>query len=426
MDWKTWCLENLDPLRDYHKPEALEGVRVLDISENSYPAMVATSFLGEWGAEVIKVEPPGGEGAREWSPRDLRIEGTGLPFWVEGRNKYFITLDWKRPVGKEILDGLISKLDVLVENLPSWQREAHSLGYERLARLNPRLIQLSLVSWNEEGPMSPCDVCEQALSGVVNVTGEREGPCGVPTKAGNWLAWYAGWMWGAFSVMAALFYRGCRGEGQLIDISPAEGLMRFVDYNITWYHMHGKKRERVGNMDKAVFPYTYIKTKDGYTFLAAYNEDAFRTLCHIIGKPLLAEDPRFSTGSARVQWENEKALQAILEEWSTQYTSQEIFQMVNAYIQNVKGPGAAVVVGPVSTTTEVLNEENWWDRGALRKFKTPEGEVVLQNSVPRMSLTPPRIKWTCKKPGADNAHIYARFLGYGKEKLKELRERGII
>ena len=100
--------------------------------------------------------------------------------------------------------------------------------------------------------------------------------------------------------------------------------------------------------------------------------------------------------------------------------------MVNAYIQDVKGPGAAVVVGPVSTTTEVLNEENWWNRGALRKFKTSEGEVVIQNSVPRMSLTPPRIKWTCKEPGADNAHIYARSLGYGKEKLKELMEREII
>ena len=425
MDWKTWCLENLDPLKDHYKPEALEGIRVLDISENSYAAMVATSFLGEWGAEVIKVEPPGGEEAREWSPRGLRIEGTGLPFWVEGRNKYFITLDWKRPEGRELLDRLISRVDVLVENLPPRFRENHSLQYEKLAQLNPGIVQLSLVSWNEEGPMPPCDVCEQALSGVVHVTGEIEGPYGVPTKAGNWLAWYTGGIWGAFSVMAALFYREKKGEGQFVDVSPAEGLMRFMDYNITWYHMFGKKRERVGNLDKAVFPYTYLKTKDGYTFLAAYNEDAFKTLCQIIGRPNLPEDPRFSSWSARVQFENEKALHAILEEWSIQYTSWEIFEMVNAYIRNVEGPGAAVVVGPGSTTTEALKEENWWNRGALRKLKTSEGDVVVQNSVPRMSLTPPRIKWTCKKPGADNVYIYARFLGYGK-KLKELRKKGII
>jgi len=426
MDWKTWCLENLDPTKDLGKPEALEGIRVLDISENSFSAMVATSFLGEWGAEVIKVEPPGGEEAREWSPRDLKVDGTGLPFWVEGRNKHFITLDWKISEGRALLDGLISRVDVLVENLHPGPRRAYSLEYQSLARINPELIQLSLVSWNEEGPMLPCDVCEQALSGVVNVTGETEGPFGVPTKSGNWLAWYAGGMWGAFSVMAALFYRARGGEGQFIDLSPAEGLMRFVDYNVTWYHMHGKKRERVGNLDKAVFPYTYIKTKDGYTFLAAYNEDAFRTLCHIIGQPHLADDPRFSSGSVRVQLENEKALHAILEEWSTRYTSQEIFEMVNAYIQKVKGPGAAVVVGPVNTTTEVLKEENWWDRGAFRMFKTPQGEVVLQNSVPRMSITPPRIRWTCKRPGADNAYIYSRFMGFGKERLRELREKGVV
>ena len=188
--------------------------------------------------------------------------------------------------------------------------------------------------------------------------------------------------------------------------------MMFADYNITWMHTGGKARVRLGNFDPAVFPYTYIRCRDGYTFIAAYNDEAFDSLMHIIGRPELARDPRFSTPKNRVALENERALLEILEEWSGDRTADEILGAVEEYTSKRGGPGAAVVTGRVNRPLETLSEEHWRERGCFLRSRDPVyGELLLAAPPWKMSGTPARWKSGCRPPGSDNRDVYIGFLG---------------
>jgi len=203
--------------------------------------------------------------------------------------------------------------------------------------------------------------------------------------------------------------------------------MKFIDYNMGWFHMGGKIKERLGSYDPSVFPYTFIKCREGYTFMAAYNDEAFQTLMEIIGRPELVEDPRFSSFMQRTSLENEEALQNILEEWSTKYSVDEVIDRVQEAISKKEGRAAAVVTGKVTKPTETLKEQNWWDRASFRKIIDPVyGELTLQGPLWKMSATPPRLKWVCRPVGADNGFVYLKYFGLGKEKLAEMKKNDII
>jgi len=203
--------------------------------------------------------------------------------------------------------------------------------------------------------------------------------------------------------------------------------MTFVDYNITWMHTAGRARGRLGNFDAAVFPYTYIRCRDGHTFLAAYNNEAFESLMEIIGRPELAKDPRFSTPASRVRVENEAALQGILEEWSETRTADEILRAIEEHTANRSGPAAAVVTGRVNRPLETLSEENWRERGCFLPVEDPVYGRLLMAAPPwKMSGTPPRIRSVCRPPGADNRGVYADLLGLTPKKLENLSGRGIL
>jgi crotonobetainyl-CoA:carnitine CoA-transferase CaiB-like acyl-CoA transferase len=274
--------------------------------------------------------------------------------------------------------------------------------------------------------MAEHDVTSQAASGLTFITGEPEnddaGPAGVPTKAGPWLAGYAGGAWAAFGVLAALHYRHETGRGQMVDVTPAEGLMRYLEYTLLWYHIAGRVRERFGYYDLAVFPYTFIRVKDGWAFIAGYTDPNFQAICRIMGCPELAQDSRFATPWARVQPENELALREIIESWSIRLSSEEILEKVMAD----PGPGV-VVFGRVESPLEVLSRENWWERGCFQKFSDPlYGDLTLQMPVWRMTRTPPRVRWACRPAGYHNGYVYQKYLGWGPGHLASLRSRGIL
>jgi crotonobetainyl-CoA:carnitine CoA-transferase CaiB-like acyl-CoA transferase len=268
-------------------------------------------------------------------------------------------------------------------------------------------------------------------SGLAYISGEpeREGPAdyAVPTKTGSWYGWYSEGLFAAYGTLLALNFREDTGEGQFVDVSGAECLMKFIDYNMGWFHMDGKVKERLGSYDPSVFPYTFIKCKDGYTFMAAYNDEAFNTLMEIIGRPELTKDPRFSSFMQRTSLENEEALQNILEEWSTQYPVDEVIDRVQKTISKKEGRAAAVVTGKVTQPSETLEEQNWWDRGSFVSVKDPVyGELTLQGPLWKMSETPPRLKWICRPVGADNEFVYLKYLGVGKNRLTEMKNEGIL
>jgi len=435
--FESWAKGVTDPAKVPEKPEALSGIRVLEVAPGHGGGMVAASVLGEFGAEVVKIEPPGGDPARRYAPEGISVEGTGLPFLSEARNRRFVTLALDRPEGREIFRRLAERADVVVETVGARRMEADGTGYLSLSRAVPGLIWLSLSLYGSFGPnagraVRDSDILCQALSGAPNIIGEPEDPDRprphqVPTRLGNWHGWFVAGLWGAFGVLAALHHRAATGQGQFVDLSGAEGLMKFADYNITWMHTAGRARERMGNFDPAVFPYTYIRCRDGHTFMAAYNNEAFESLMEIIGRPELATDPRFSTPTSRVRIENEIALQEILEEWSGDLTADEILRRIEEHTAGKSGPAAAVVTGRVNRPLETLSEENWWERGCFFRTADPVyGELLLAAPPWKMSGTPPRIRTVCRLPGADNEGVYADLLGLSARDLENLAGRGIL
>lgn len=436
-DYERWAKTATDPARAASMPEALPGLRVLEYTPGSFGGMVSASVLSEFGADVVKIEPPGGDPARLYRPGGISVAGTGLPFLSEARNRRFATLSLDREEGRELFRRLAAKADVVVEAAGAARMESMATGYLSLSRGNPGLIWLSLSAYGSFGPDAARDVRDsdilcQALSGAPHIIGEPEEegaprPHQVPTRLGNWHAAFVQGLWGAFGVFAALRFRAGTGKGQFVDVAGAEGLMKFIDYNITWMHTAGRARARMGNFDPAVFPYTYIRCQDGYTFLAAYNNEAFESLMEIIGRPELAKDPRFSTPAGRVRIENETALQEILEEWSSDRTADGILRAIEERTSKTSGPGAAVVTGRVNRPLETLAEENWRERGCFVRAADPVyGELLLAAPPWKMSGTPPRIRSVCRPPGADNDSVYAELLGLSPAEVASLAARGVL
>jgi crotonobetainyl-CoA:carnitine CoA-transferase CaiB-like acyl-CoA transferase len=438
-DFTGWARSATEPGRAEGKPEALPGLRVLEVCPGHFGGMVAASILSEFGASVIKIEPPGGDPARRCAPEGISIGGTGLPFLAEARNRRFATLSLAEEEGRGVFRRLARAADVIVTSEGAARMEEMGMGYESLAGENPGLIFLALSTYGSFGPdarrrVKDADILCQALSGAPYIVGEPEGegsdppaPHQAPTRLGNWHAWFVEGLWGAFGVLAALHFRAETGKGQFVDVSGAEALMKFADYNITWMHTAGKERQRTGNFDPAVFPYTYIRCRDGHTFIAAYNDEAFESLMAIIGRPELARDPRFSTPASRIRMENERALLSILEEWSGNLTADEILRAVEDYTSKKSGPGAAVVTGRVNRPLETLAETNWRERGCFARVADPVyGDLLLAAPPWKMSGTPARLKSACRPPGADNREVYCGFLGLSAAELDSLSERGII
>ena len=431
-----WVREATEPSAAAGKPEALEGIRVLEFCPGHFGGMVAASVLAEFGAEAIKVEPPDGDPLRLVAPEEIRVAGTGLPFLSEARNRRFVTLDADDPAGRVVFRRLALSADVIITTEPPERMEAMGCDYPSLREERPGIVYLSLSTYGAFGPdavrpVRDSDILCQALSGAPYIVGEpeREGvpprPHEAPTRLGNWHGSFIQGLWGAYGVLAALHFRAETGKGQAVDLSGAESLMMFADYNITWMHTGGKARERLGNFDPAVFPYTYIRCRDGYTFIAAYNDEAFDSLMHIIGRPELTRDPRFSTPKNRVALENERALLGILEEWSGDRTADEILGAVEEYTSKRGGPGAAVVTGRVNRPLETLSEEHWRERGCFLRARDPVyGELLLAAPPWKMSGTPARWKSGCRPPGSDNRDVYLGILGMAEEEYRRLAESG--
>ena len=431
VTWPEYARELTEPSRAHDRPEVLDDLRVLDLSSGNFAALFTSSILAEFGAEVIRVEPPAGDVARLYSPDGVLHRGTGLAYLVEARNKRHITLDLHAEEGRVLLARLARHADIVIESEMPGQMDAWSIGYRQLSVLNPRLIYLAVSTYGQFGPRAAAaipdyDITDQALSGVPYVTGEPEGQgpaeSSAPTKQGNWIAWYVGGGFGALSVLAALHWRAASGRGQFIDLSPAEAEMRFSDAGVVWYHAAQRIQERVGGLHIQVFPYTLIKTRDSYSFVAGFSDVNFTGLTNIMGRPELKEG--FATTKDRIL--KARQLHQELEKWSSGLTSEDILTRFQDYMLNKRGPGT-VATARLNRPQDTLAESHWWERGVFQKVEDPEyGELLLQAPPWKMSATPPRIKWACRPVGADNELVYLTCLGLGKEHLQALQASGII
>jgi crotonobetainyl-CoA:carnitine CoA-transferase CaiB-like acyl-CoA transferase len=435
MNWIDWAKENTDSDKASEKPEVLDGICVLDLSHESFAGLFASSLLAEFGAKVIRVEPLGGDIVRKMSPFAKYVHGTGLPYLVEARNKEHITLNLKNPRGKEILKALAQKSDVLIETFTPGTMDEGGIGWKALKQVNPRLIYAAVNSYGQIGELSGIarvsrwrcyDIIAQALSGFVSTTGIPENftefpeHAKVPTKMGNWMGWYAGGAFAALAVMTALYYREISGEGQLIDISPAEALMSLNNYALQFYHLTGEVMQRPANMEPAAHPYCYVRCRDGMMFLAGCTDANWRALCSIIGRDDLAD--KYPTVKDRTDPENVLDIVREIEKFTMERTRSELVDIWLSY----KGPGVTVA-GEVLAPDETMKLNHWYERKALVKIKEdPWGEILMQGIPVKMSETPPRIKWACREVGADNEAVYLDFLGLDKQEYEQLKEEGAI
>ncbi len=413
--WEEWIRQAEDPSRVADKPEALDDLLVLDLSHGHYGALLTATYLAELGAEVIKVEPPGGDPARQWGPPDASVNGEGLAFLAEARNRYHVTLDLGTAEGRRVLKGLAARADVLVEGYAPGHLDGLGLGYRQLKKINPRLIFVACSAWGQFGPKAKgqpaeYDLTDQALSGLLHITGDPAAP---PVKVGSWISAYAQAAWGAGATLAALYWRGRSGRGQMIDVTGAEALMRYLEYTLLLQHASGHTRERTGLYEIAVFPYTFVRARDGWVFIAGYTDPNFGALCRIMDRPELTRDPRFNTALQRTQLENEVQLRDEIQKWSVNHTADEILARVLAD----PGPGI-VVFGPMNLPTRTLEEAHWWERGCFKRVSDPVyGELLLQMPAWRMTRTPPRLKWPCRPAGYHQDHVFQKYGGGVKKSL---------
>ena len=434
-EWTVYARELTDPEFATGKPEALDGIRVLDLSYGSFAGLFASSMLAEFGAEVIRIEPPGGDVSRKIAPENLKIGDTGIAYIVEGRNKYHITLNLEREEGRDIFKRLVEKSDVLIETFPPGHMESLGLGYDVLSSINSQLIHCAIHTHGHMGKLSEkagksgfgdYDIIAQAMSGFAYTTGIPEDyeefpeHTRVPTKMGNWMGWYAGGAFAALSIMAALIFRDFSGEGQYIDISPAEALMCLNNYALHFYHLTGRVIERSGNFEPAAFAYNYFRAKDGMVFIAGYTDPNWRALCRIIGREDLVE--KYPTIKDRTNPKNWIPMTREIEKFTMRHTREEILNLWLSY----EGEGVTVA-GEVLKPIETLQFNHWFERGALLHFKDRDyGDLLIQGTPAKMSETPPRIKWACRPTGADNSYIYSKLLDIDEKELEVMKKEGIV
>ncbi len=433
-----WAHRETDPGDVFRKPEALDDMLVLDASRGSFAGLFASSLLAEMGAEVIRIEPPGGDIARKMTPYGIMIGDAGLGYIVEGRNKFHVTLEIAADEGRAIFRSLARKADVLIETFKPGSLDGLGLGYRHLREDNPGLVHAAIHAYGQFGSdaerhanQPDSDIVNQARGVVMSVTGEPdldpEVPPGFkrPLKQGNWMGWYAGGAWAAFGILMAMLHKRRTGQGQLIDASPPEGLMAISNYVMQYFHVSGQQMPRAGNYDYAVFPYTYVKCRDGFTFISGFSDANWAALCEIMSRPDLQK--RFPTIRERLTPENQPAIQHEIEQFTVRYTSEELQRMIAEYAKRPDKKGT-VVTGRLETPRDVLQRDHWKERQTFVRTRDPHyGEILIQNSsFKAMTGTPGRVKWACRPIGADNEFIYRKHLGIGGTKLRELAARGVV
>lgn len=433
-DWVEYAKKITDPESGRFKDDVLKDVVVLDISYAQPSAHIASSILAEFGARVIKVEPPDGDPLREITPfGEYYFRNTGLNFLIEGRNKEFITLNIEKEEGRELFRRLVTRADVVIESFPPGYLDGLGIGYRQLSESRPDLIYLAFSAYGHFGPKASefAKVPDSNLLGLANSgymfsckeledAGE---PYNLPTAPGFWMASYFTAIYAVSGVLLALLHRERTGEGQMIDLTSTEVMMKMTP-ELQWIHFY-KEPLDVGvlPLDAGVFSYAYYEVKDGYVFASGYTDDNFRALVTQIEAPELME--KYPTVFDRIPLEKQKQAYQDIQKAIRGFTFEELAKKMMEWKE--RGERGTAIYAKVLTPAEVLKEDYWWDKGVFRRYRDRRyGELVVVNTPWRFSETPPKLKWLCKDVGEDNLHVYHSLLGLGKEDIENLKKEGIV
>jgi formyl-CoA transferase len=392
----------------------LAGIRVLDLTR-VLAGPYCTMFLGDLGAEVVKVEQPGvGDDTRGWGPPFTG--GESAYFLCINRNKKSITVDLKTDEGVDLVRRLAASADVLIENFRPGTMERLGLGENNLLALNPRLIYASLSGFGADGPMSEVpgyDLIIQAWGGLMSITGA---PDGEPTKVGVAIIdLVAGLMLGK-SITAALFAREKLGVGQKIDTSLLEAEVASLINAGSNYLVGGKVPGRWGNAHPTIVPYQSFQTADSYLVIGVASEGIWGRFCQAIGKIELADDPRFVKNANRV--ENRAALIAILTEMFRSRDNETWLRRLNE---------AEVPCAPIQTIDQVFAAPQVRDRDMLVEVEHPTAGTVRMAGIPvKFSVTPASVRLPPPLLGQHTEEVLSSWLGMNGLEIEQLKKKGAI
>lgn len=399
-------------------PGPLAGVRVIELGQ-----LLAGPFtgrlLGDMGADIIKVEPPGQpDPIRDWGK--ARYRGRSLWWPVQSRNKRCVTLNLRSERGQELLLELVKQADVLTENFRPGTLERWNLGWDRLSEANPRLVLARISGYGQTGPYAEragfASVAE-AMGGIRYINGfPGEPPPRIHLSIGDSLAG----MFAAQGILAALYKRDALGfgRGQVVDVSLLESSFALLESMVPEYDRLRIVRQPQGTNLKGIAPSNIFKSADGKWIVIAANADkVFGRLCEAMGRPELATDPRFANHLAR--GEHQEEIEGLIAGWAAERDAAEIDRVLNAN---------GVICGPVYTIADIFDDEHFWAREMLIEHVDPEfGEYIGPGITPKFSETPGELRWSAPwQEGSHNREVYGELLGLSDGELAELKEEGVL
>lgn len=395
---------------------ALNGVKVIDLSR-VVSGPHCTMILGDFGADVIKVEKRGdGDIGRHYAPY---YEDEATYFMAHNRNKRSVSLNFRHPKSKDILYNLLKDADVLVENFKAGTLEEMGLDPKTLLEMNPRLIITRISGFGQDGPYSnrTCfDAVAQAMSGLMAITGDPD-PVGHPTMVGSYVVDFVSGIYGAVGTLAALQARERTGKGQVVDIAMLDTACSLTHSAIINYFLLNQVAQRNGNQDRAAWPANFYPTIDGtLVYIHAGLDPSFARMCKILGKEKLLESPEYSTLAGRTHHIEE--CDQMITAWTRQHDWQEVIRICEE---------AALPCAKVNTIEDMVHDEQLIYRKMIRKVQDNRfGEMTINGPVVKMSDTNPDVFCTAPRLGEHNHDVFANILGYSEAEIRQLECDGVI
>ncbi len=391
---------------------ALDGIKVLDITR-TLAGPFCTMFLGDMGADVIKVEEPGqGDETRNWTPF---WNDVGTQFLAFNRNKRSLTLNLKDQRSVQIFKDLAKDADVMLESLRTGTADRMGLGYDVISELNPRIVYCSVSGYGRTGPLADkpgYDLIIQGYSGLMSTTGEPDGP---PLRTGYSLVDLFTGMMAYGSIVTALYNREHTGKGQYVEASLLEGQVAVMSYHAVGYLATGRVPGRLGSGHPSLVPYQAFPSSDGFFIIGCGNDGLWRRLCPAIGREDLIDHPKFQTNTLRV--ENRAEIVSILSEHMKSKTTAEWVDIITE---------AGVPVGPINRVSEVVVDPQVLAREMMVDLPHPRvPDLKVPGSPLKLSDTPPSYRRSPPEHGEHSEEILTD-LGYGMEDIAKLKEEGAI
>jgi len=392
----------------------LEGIRVLELGQ-----LIAGPFTGSmlayFGAEVIKVEPPGkGDPIRQW--RVVR-DGSSLWWHSVGRNKKCITIDLKQARGRELVRDLAKRCDVLVENFRPGVMEEWQLGPEQIKAINPELIYTRISGYGQTGPYAQkpgfASVCE-GISGFRYVNGfPNEAPVRPNLSIGDTIAALHAVLG---TVLALLARKNHAQPGQVVDVAIYESMFNLLEAVVPEYSGAGVIREPAGTTVTGIVPTNTYRCKDDkYVVIGGNGDSIFKRLMHTIGRADMAADEDLAHNPGRVQRERE--IDDAISHWCTGLNSAQVIALLD---------GAQVPVGPIYNVADMFEDPHFHARGLFEEFQVNGKPLTIPAMLPRLTATPGRTDWTGPAVGSHNVEIFSQLLGLDAVEMATLRASGVI